>query len=162
MVPAMVPPASGKYVPERLGMSPATSARNVGADDPPDVGPANTVLADWLVRLYESAGVVVAVATVVVKIGDKSPDEKLVTVPLPPEPGKSFAVNLRNVGTPDTPSGLAKTRFELWDMPANATWGQVVGVVTLAENSGGNPVDEKLVTVPNPLFVPPIPNHAKS
>jgi hypothetical protein len=76
------------------------------------------------VSVYESAGVVVGVATEVVNIGDKSPEEKLVTVPLPPLAGISFAVSLRNVGKPGDPSGLAYTRFDPCPMgiKLNAGW----------------------------------------
>ena len=88
----------------------------------------------------------------------------LVTVPVPPLEigGKSFVVNLRKVGRPVMASGPAYTTLEPTGSAVNVRCGYVVVVVTLEENNGGNPVAVKLVTVPNPLFVPPIPNHAKS
>ena len=69
-----------------LGMSAETSARKVGPAALPDAGPANRVLAVWVERVKESAGVVVAVATEVVKMGDSVPALKLVTVPPTPPP----------------------------------------------------------------------------
>ena len=65
-------------------MSVETNARNVGVAAPPDVGPANTVLAFCVLSANESAGVVVGVATEVVNSGERLPEEKEVTEPLPP------------------------------------------------------------------------------
>jgi hypothetical protein len=76
---AALPIVSQVTVPE--GMSAETSARNVGVAAPPDTGPANTRLAVWVLSAKESAGVVVGVATEVVKSGERLPEEKEVTEP---------------------------------------------------------------------------------
>ena len=68
-----------------FGISAATSDRNVGAPVAP-FGPAKTLFAAWLVKLNERVGVVVAVATLVLNSGERLPELKLVTVPVP-DPG---------------------------------------------------------------------------
>ncbi len=47
------------------------------------------MFAPAFVSVKDKAGVVVVVASVVVNNGDKSPAEKFVTVPLPPEEGRT-------------------------------------------------------------------------
>ena len=88
-------PASDILESVRDGMSFATRALKDGAAAPPPVGPEKTVFADWLVSENESAGVVVAVATAVVKSGLRFPEEKLVTVPDPPPPPDPVAFTTR-------------------------------------------------------------------
>ena len=74
-------------------MSCATSARAVGpaAAAPKPDGPASTVLAEKLDSVKDNAGVVDAVATLVVNSGDNVPALKLVTVPLAPAAVQSSA-----------------------------------------------------------------------
>jgi hypothetical protein len=62
-------------------MSAATRVRNVGVAAPPDTGPANTVFAFCVFNEKDSAGVVVGVATEVVKSSERLPEEKEVTEP---------------------------------------------------------------------------------
>ena len=69
-----------------LGMSAAINPRNVGAPMP-DTGPANMVCAACVFMVNNKAGVLPGLTTVVVKSGDRLPELKLVTVPLP-VPGK--------------------------------------------------------------------------
>jgi hypothetical protein len=69
---------------DNTGMSAATSARYVGAPDPPLAGPASTSFCPALERENVSAGVVVGLATDVVNNGLRFPALKLETVPLPP------------------------------------------------------------------------------
>ena len=66
-----------------VGISAATIVLNTGAPADP-FNPAKNVLADCDVNVNDKAGVVVGVPTDVVNKGDKLPDVKLVTVPLPP------------------------------------------------------------------------------
>ena len=68
------------------GKSADTKERNVGVAAPPDAGPANTVFAFCVFNEKDSAGVVVGVATEVVKRGERLPEEKEVTEPPPPPP----------------------------------------------------------------------------
>lgn len=70
-----------------VGMSAFTIARKVGAEAAPVVGPAKNTLADCVLSENERAGVVDAVATLVVNSGERFPDENVVTVPLPPPLG---------------------------------------------------------------------------
>jgi len=65
-------------VPVPAGISAVTSARYVGAPAAPVAGPAKTEFVAALVRLNVRAGVVVAVATLVVNSGLRVPAEKLV------------------------------------------------------------------------------------
>jgi hypothetical protein len=66
------------------GKSATTKDRKVGANAPPDAGPANTVFAVCVFNANVKAGVVVGVATDVVNNGLRFPEEKDVTVPVPP------------------------------------------------------------------------------
>jgi hypothetical protein len=62
-------------------MSAATNERNVGAAALPEDGPANILFAVCVLSEKDNAGVVVAVATLVVKSGERFPEENEVTVP---------------------------------------------------------------------------------
>jgi hypothetical protein len=93
--PVIVPPASGRYVDDKDGMSAATRARNVGVATPPDTGPAHTVLAVCVLNAKVKAGVVVAVATDDVTILSIFPALKDVTVP--PE-----GAGVAHAGSPET------------------------------------------------------------
>jgi hypothetical protein len=96
-----------------FGISAATSARNVGADGPAEVGPAHTVLAVCVGKVYENAGVVVAVATDTLIMASILPELTLVTVPVPA--GRSAATSARNVGVAAAPVvGPANTKFAVW------------------------------------------------
>ena len=72
-------------VPVKLVIANVGVALNVGEADPLVKFP-NTLFAAALVRENVSAGVVVAVATEVVKSGERVPALKDVTVPEPPPP----------------------------------------------------------------------------
>ena len=64
-------------------MSAAWSKRYVGAPAPPTAGPAKTAFCAAFVKMKLRAGVLVAVATLVVNSGARVPAEKVVTVPSP-------------------------------------------------------------------------------
>jgi orotate phosphoribosyltransferase len=64
-------------------------------------GPARNAFCAALEREKESAGVVVAVATVVVNRGERAPAEKEVTVPVPT--GRSAVTSARKVGVAFAP-----------------------------------------------------------
>ena len=81
MLPDIVPPERARYVELRLGISDATKARNVGAEAPPDVGPAKTVFAVSVANVPVSVPELVTGEFVTVKIeGSERPT--LVTVPV--------------------------------------------------------------------------------
>jgi hypothetical protein len=69
-------------VPVPAGKSAVTSARKVGAPVPPVAGPANTEFCAALSSVKVSTGVVVGVATDVVKSGLSAPALNVVTVPV--------------------------------------------------------------------------------
>jgi hypothetical protein len=124
---AALPKEDHSTVPD--GMSAATSALNVGAPVPPVAGPANTEFCAALLNAKVSAGVVVAVATLVVKSGLRAPALKLVTVPVPA--GRSAATSARNVGVAAAPVvGPAHTVLAFCVVIAKVNAGVVVGVAT--------------------------------
>lgn len=71
------------------GTSAATIARNAPAPEAP-LGDAKKRFCVWLIPANENAGVVVFVATLTLKSGEKFPDVTCVTVPAPPA-GIQFA-----------------------------------------------------------------------
>mgnify|MGYP000724067725 CR=1 FL=1 len=75
-------PAAGRYVDDKSGMSPATSARNVGAAALPDAGPENTRFAVCVASEPVSVPDVVTGEPVTVNMAGNASDT-LVTVPKP-------------------------------------------------------------------------------
>ena len=79
----MIPPSA---LVVGVGKSPPVKGRNVGAAVPPAILPARTVFCATVFNEKLSAGVVVAVATLVVNMGERLPALKVVTVPVPLPP----------------------------------------------------------------------------
>jgi hypothetical protein len=121
-----------------------------GAPAPPDAGPANTEFCAALESEKDRAGVVVAVATLVVNSGDRLPAEKLVTVPVPtlivlhpnpvPDVQVSALVEVEQdgtemaVGDAELPVAFATTVFAA--CVARTLRGRVPGPATVPVNVG--------------------------
>jgi hypothetical protein len=99
-----------------FGKSADVIARNAGTPVPPETGPRNAEFCATLLSMKVSAGVVPAVATLVVKSGLRAPALNDVTVPEPaPATGISAGTSARNTGRtgskpPDT-AGPARTKL---------------------------------------------------
>lgn len=124
--------ASATLVTATPDTSAATSVPHVGVAAPPEVGPRKNVLADCVFNANVKAGVVVAVATLVVNSGDRLPALNEVTLPAPTAEitpadmvvvvpsgltapnrdvvasGRSVPTIVLNPGVPVTPFGAAK------------------------------------------------------
>lgn len=137
-------------------------------------------------RMNVKAGVVVAVATLVVKRGERVPAENEVTVPPPPvtavitppdavivvpstltapkteedATGRSAGTIARKLGAAADPVvGPARTVFALWLMAVAVTVPEVVTAeLGVAESKMPSPVKVTLVTVPDPAGVAQVPS----